>query len=156
MQTKFPYRYAVYYNNTLLVMLNRTDEIDLKTKHTFVHKNKIYRMVWALPKIYVDDNYYIIPCSVICLGNVRYKWVASSNDGAFKEDGTMIFSTLKECYDDMRNSALKKMQWNTEYEDFSDMTDNEYIGYEVRFKPREIVHISYSGTYTYKVVEVVE
>lgn len=150
MQTKFPYRYAVYYNNTLLMMLNRTDEIDIKTKHTFVYKNKIYRMVWALPKIYVDDNYYIIPCSVICLGNVRYKWVANCTDGSWENESTNVFTSKEECYNDMRNNALEKMKWNTEFE--QDFEDDTPINYKVSFTQDEIRLESYSGLYIYKIV----
>ena len=55
----------------------------------------------------------------------------------------------------MRNAALEKMKWNTEYrEDFGDLEDGEYIGYKVRFSKEVIIHESYSGIYTYKIVEV--
>jgi hypothetical protein len=87
--------------------------------------------------------------------NVCYKWVAKSNDGSFTDEAREIFVTKEECYNDMRNAALEKMKWNTEYrEDFGDMEDGEYIGYKVRFSKEEIIHESYSGIYTYKIVEV--
>ena len=87
--------------------------------------------------------------------NVCYKWIAKSNDGAFEDECSNLFVTKEECYNDMRNAALEKMKWNTEYrEDFGDLEDGEYIGYTVRFSKEKIVHESYSGIYTYKIVEV--
>ena len=40
-----------------------------------------------------------------------------AKDGAFTDESKKIFSTEEECYNDMRNSALEKMKWNTEYND---------------------------------------
>ena len=85
----------------------------------------------------------------------NFKWVAKSDDGAFEDESRRCFATRKECYEDMRNHALEKMKWNTEYDDdFSDLLDDDYIGYEVKFKQDEIVHTSYSGVYTYTIVAV--
>lgn len=56
----------------------------------------------------------------------------------------------------MRNHALEKMKWNTEWCDFSDMAKEDWIGYNVKFHQEYIIHESYSGTYTYKIVEVQE
>ena len=85
----------------------------------------------------------------------KFKWIAKSDDGAFQDESTRCFATRKECYEDMRNHALEKMKWNTEYdEDFLDLLDGDYIGYEVKFKQDEIVHTSYSGVYTYKIVPI--
>lgn len=82
----------------------------------------------------------------------KYKWVASSDDGAYEEESG-VFDTHKECYNDMRRKALLKMEWNTELEeDFIDGTKS--IGYKVLFSPNQITHKSYSGLYTYKVVEI--
>lgn len=82
----------------------------------------------------------------------RYTWVATSDDGAFEDESRILFGTKEACYNDMRNAALEKMKWNTNImEDFQDGTKN--IGYEVYFSPDEIIHISYSGKYTYKIVE---
>lgn len=82
----------------------------------------------------------------------RYTWVATSDDGAFEDESRILFGTKEACYNDMRNAALEKMKWNTNImEDFQDGT--ETIGYEVYFSPDEIIHISYSGKYTYKIVE---
>lgn len=84
----------------------------------------------------------------------KYKWIAESNDGAFTDESKNIFSTEEECYNDMRNSALEKMKWNTEYND--DLYDVDTISYDVIFSQKQIIHKSYSGVYTYKIVEVQE
>lgn len=82
----------------------------------------------------------------------RYTWVATSDDGTFEDESRILFGTKEACYNDMRNAALEKMKWNTNImENFQDGT--ETIGYKVYFSPNEIIHISYSGKYTYKIVE---
>jgi hypothetical protein len=83
----------------------------------------------------------------------KYKWVASSDDdGTFEDESRTLFDTLEACYNDMRNAALEKMKWNTVFdEDYSYDTDT--IGYEVYFSQNMIEHISYSGRYTYRIVE---
>ena len=84
---------------------------------------------------------------------MKYKWIAECSDGAFNDESA-LFDSEKECYNDMRNAVLEKMKWNTEYDDdFTDIQDDDYIGYEVHFSKREITHKSYSGKYTYKIVE---
>lgn len=85
--------------------------------------------------------------------NIKYKWIASSGDGAFDDESEKYFDTEKDCYNDMRNSALEKMKWNTEFdEDFFDIEDGDYIGYKVMFFKNKIIHTSYSGVYTYEIV----
>lgn len=87
---------------------------------------------------------------------MKYKWIAKSNDGSF-EDESALFETEKECYNDMRNAVFEKMKWNTEYdEDFHDILEDEYIRYAVKFNQRKITHDSYSGLYTYEIVEIDE
>lgn len=87
----------------------------------------------------------------------KYKWVAASNDGAFEDESCKEFTSKRECYNDMRNAALEKMKWNTEYDaDFADIIDDGYIGYEVKFSRNKIIHESYSGVYTYEIKEVQE
>ena len=82
----------------------------------------------------------------------HYFWLASSNDGSFENFSATTFTEKEMCYNDMRNSALDKMKWNTEYrEDFADMDDDEFIGYDVRFRKDKIIHESYSGLYTYQI-----
>lgn len=84
----------------------------------------------------------------------HYKWVASSDDGCYEVDSQHLFTDKCLCYCDMRNAALAKMKWNTNYdEDFADVCDGDYIGYEVQFYQDKIIHKSYSGTYTYEIVE---
>lgn len=85
---------------------------------------------------------------------MKYTWKARSNDGSFEHDARTKFNTKKEAYIDMRNHALEKMKWNTEWEDFSDMDKEDWIGYSVKFHPDYIVHESYSGLYTYEIVEI--
>lgn len=82
--------------------------------------------------------------------NKRYIWTAECNDGAFQDKSAKGFATAKEAYEDMRNAALEKMKWNTEYDaDFKD--DADLIGYNVLFSKTRIIHESYSGKYTYEV-----
>jgi hypothetical protein len=89
--------------------------------------------------------------------NIKYKWFAESNDGSFKDESRKSFATKKECYNDMRNAALEKMKWNTEFdEDFDYMDDEDYIEYRVKFSKDKIIHESYSGIYTYEIGRVYE
>lgn len=84
----------------------------------------------------------------------RYSWKASSDDGSFEDEGQVWFKTHKEAYEDMRVYALEKMKWNTEWSDLDDIEDEDnWIGYNVKFNPNYIVHESYSGVYTYEIVE---
>lgn len=82
----------------------------------------------------------------------RYGWIASSNDGSYEDNGG-LFETHEEAYKDMRNHALEKMKWNTEWEDFSYLSDEDFIAYDVQFSRNSIVHRSYSGIYTYEIVK---
>lgn len=85
----------------------------------------------------------------------KFKWVASCDDAAFEDESTKLFDTEQECYNDMRNAVLGKMKWNTEYdEDFHDLEEGTYICYEVKFNQRKITHESYSGLYTYTMIEI--
>lgn len=88
----------------------------------------------------------------------HYFWLASSDDGSFENFSATTFTDKEMCYNDMRNSALDKMKWNTEYrEDFADMDDDEFIGYKVKFRKDMIItHESYSGLYTYQIFCVEE
>ena len=85
----------------------------------------------------------IVPC--------KYKWVAYSNDGSYEDFSRDSFDNKKDCYNDMRNAVLKKMKWNTEYDEDFDY-EGEAIGYKVRFTQDMIIHTSFSGTYVYKIV----
>lgn len=83
---------------------------------------------------------------------VKYVWKAECSDGAFEDCSKKEFDTKEECYNDMRNAALEKMKWNTEFvEDLEELASDEYIGYEVHFNQNYITHNSYSGLYTYTI-----
>lgn len=84
---------------------------------------------------------------------MKYSWKAKSDDGAFEDDSKIKFDTKKEAYNNMRHHALAKMKWNTEWEDFDDMSKEDWIGYDVKFHQDYIIHTSYSGTYVYEIVE---
>ena len=81
----------------------------------------------------------------------KYSWVASSEDGSFEDKGTRWFTSKRDAYINMRAHALEKMQWNTQWEDLDDNGDS--LGYKVHFAKDKIVHESYSGIYTYRLVE---
>ena len=126
--------------------------------------------------LYVDNNnkliiktpdfnasYHIAEVSKVCHNNleyvtmivskqVAYKWVAKSDDGSFEDESRTTFSSKKSCYIHMRRNALLKMEWNTQYDE--DFCDCDSIGYEVQFTPNSITHKSYSGVYTYQIIEV--
>lgn len=96
-------------------------------------------------KIKEVDNY------IKKVAPTKCKWVAYSHDGSYEDFSRGSFDNKKDCYNDMRNAALEKMKWNTEYdEDFS--YEDDAIGYKVRFTQDMIIHTSYSGTYVYKIV----
>ena len=110
-----------------------------------------------------NTSYHIAEVSKVCHNNleyvtmivskqVAYKWVASCDDGAFEDESRTLFSSKKSCYNNMRSHALEKMKWNTQYDE--DFGDCDSIGYEVQFTPNSITHKSYSGVYTYQIVEV--
>lgn len=86
-----------------------------------------------------------------------YYWRAYSDDGAYEVDSVTDygkqFKTQKEAYEHMRNAALEKMKWNTEYDE--DFEDDYPIGYTVNFmfSKGKITHESYSGLYTYEIIE---
>lgn len=88
-----------------------------------------------------------------------YYWIANSDDGAYEVDSirdlNKQFKTKREAYDDMRNAALEKMKWNTEYDEDYDEQGVEYIDYDVHFEfsKGKITHESYSGLYTYEIKE---
>ena len=79
-----------------------------------------------------------------------YYWVVHSTDGCFQGVSGEEYKTKKEAYESMRNSALKKMEWNTEFDE--DFDGGEPIHYEVLFSKDCIRHISYSGEYIYKIM----
>ena len=82
---------------------------------------------------------------------MKYSWKASSNDGCYEAKASRNFATKREAYCDMREEALEKMKWNTEW---TDVDEEDTIGYKVHFSQNKIVHESYSGIYTYTLIEV--
>ena len=80
-----------------------------------------------------------------------YYWTVRSTDGYFQGVSGEEYKTKKEAYESMRKAALKKMEWNTEYEDFD---YGEPIHYKVLFSKDCIRHNSYSGEYIYKIREL--
>ena len=82
-----------------------------------------------------------------------FYWKAKCLDGAYEDESDRGFDTRAAAYNDMRNAALEKMKWNTEYdEDFEDIVD-DVIDYEIEFSKDKIIHRSYSGKYVYEIFE---
>lgn len=102
-------------------------------------------------KLVEDTSVYVADV----FGVNRFKWVAYSNDGSYEDFSEKVFKSKEECYNDMRNAALSKMKWNTEYnEDFE--TDDAAVNYKVRFTKNMIIHESFSGVYVYKIAREYE
>lgn len=84
----------------------------------------------------------------------EFNWVCSSDDGAYFKYSPESFDNERDCYNAMRSEALEKVKWNTQFdEDFNDMGEGDSIGYSMSFSPKMITHFSYSGHYTYLMVE---
>lgn len=81
---------------------------------------------------------------------MEYSWKAASNDGSYEAQPYKWFATKEDAYNDMRDEALEKMKWNTE---FYDVEEKDTLGYSVHFSKNKIVHESYSGVYTYEIVQ---
>ncbi len=80
-----------------------------------------------------------------------FYWKAECTDGIYEDESEKGFITKREAYNDMRNSALEKMKWNTEFDE--DFEEGGEIDYEVEFSQDRITHRSYSGEYIYEIVE---
>lgn len=115
-------------------------------------KNSAYNGSYHIAEISTVCHKHVEYITIIVGKQVAYKWVASSDDGAFEDESKTMFSSKKSCYNNMRRHALAKMEWNTQYDE--DFCDCDSIGYEVQFTPNSITHKSYSGVYTYQIVEV--
>lgn len=148
---KMQYRHIMYLNNNILcVVVSKQVE---KKGDTFMYNGVKYQITWQMEPACMGEKLYAVPCVIKEIGKVKYKWVAECSDGSFNDESRELYKTKEECYCYMRDAALEKMKWNTEYlHDFDNEEDS--IGYEVSFSQNEIVHTSYSGTYTYKIVEV--
>ena len=140
----------VIYVDGKVLMIVQTDNFAIN--ELFTHNGFVYKIENTLPSFCIGSK-TIRPCFAKKISKVKYKWVAECSDGAFNDESKELYQTKEECYCYMRDAALEKMKWNTEYlHDFDDEEDS--IGYEVSFSQNEIVHKSYSGTYTYKIIEV--
>jgi hypothetical protein len=140
----------VIYVDGKVLMIMHTDNFAIN--ELFTHLGFAYKIENTLEPFCVG-NKTIRPCLAKKLGKVKYKWVAECSDGAFNDESKELYQTKEECYCYMRDAALEKMKWNTEFTHDFDGEDDS-IGYEVSFSQNEIKHISYSGTYTYKIIEV--
>lgn len=142
--------YAIYVGGNLLTILRTNNNLVINEK--FKKNGCAYQIENILEPFYIGQE-YVKPCFAKKIGQVRYKWVAECNDGSFNDESRESYKTKEECYCYMRDAALEKMKWNTEFsQDFDNEDDS--IGYEVSFSQNEITHSSYSGTYTYKIIEV--
>lgn len=143
----------IFYNKDKAMVKYITDTLlDSQTKKIESQTTK-YLINKVLDKVHIGNDTYIVPV-VVDVIKTAFMWVASSDDGAFVDESQRTFKSEKECYEDMRNHALEKMKWNTEYNhDFE--SDDDVICYNVDFSKNSIVHYSYSGTYTYEIKEVV-
>ena len=139
----------VIYVDGKVLMIVQTDNFAIK--ELFTHSGFVYKIENTLAPFCLG-NKTIRPYFAKKIGRVRYKWVAECSDGAFNDESKELYQTKEECYCDMRDAALEKMKWNTEFRHDFDGEDDS-IGYEVSFSQNEIKHISYSGTYTYKIIE---
>lgn len=83
-----------------------------------------------------------------------YIWRVSCNDGNFDDHSAKSFDTIQECYNDMRNAALEKQKWNTDYDEL--MADGYPITWNCEFNPIENkIVINHCGLiYTYTIEEL--
>lgn len=145
------YRHIMYLNNNILCVVC-SKQIERKG-YTFIYNGIKYQITLQMGPACMWENIYAVPCFIKEIGKVKYKWVAECNDGSFNDESKELYRTKKECYCHMRDAALEKMKWNTDYL-YNFDNEEDSIKYEVLFSQNKIVHTSYSGTYTYKIVEV--
>lgn len=141
------YKHFFYLNGKFLFFVK---EKVMKEQHIIEYNHYEYVVKRVFEPTLINNE-----CIVICeVEEVKYKWFANSDDGAFEDESSLTFFSKKECYESMRNAALEKMKWNTQYdEDFNDEEDAS-IGYKVSFSQNKIIHESYSGVYTYEIKQV--
>ena len=85
----------------------------------------------------------------------KYIWGAFCSDGSWTDRSDVVFETLKECYDNMRDAALNKLHYNTEIDEMPEDEGPVYWKLTFDGENRTIVlHSEICGTYTYKVIEV--
>lgn len=113
---------------------------------------------------FLDVYYNDVEAKAATFGDLTYRyqpditkekgwvWSCESEDKVDQEQSTHAFGTKEECYNNMRQHALDKMKWNTEWCDVNELED-DFIGYETHFGKDTITHSSYSGLYTYKITK---
>lgn len=105
------------------------------------------------------DRFTIIPRTdnskykMLAVTFKKYSWCGKSDDCSYEYKCPLEFDTKKDAYNHMRDAALEKMKWNTEYEEDFD-NSNMFLNYHVIFSREKIIHESYSGVYTYIIKEV--
>lgn len=102
-----------------------------------------------LLKLSVDD---VMRCSKDYSPTGKWKWIAKSDDGSFKDASKYLFDNIKDAYNDMREAVIEKMKLNTDYDEDCGYANDGLITYHVDFRPMQIEHTSYSGTYRYEIV----
>ena len=136
-------------NNVKYIMVYQNDKGDVRVKYesngsAYDERINIF-------------TFYDLGCIASVIKNhplITFKWVADSDDGCFHDESKKSFETEAEAYKDMRNAALEKIKWNTEYDE--DYLGDEYDGnieYKINFSRNKIIHESYSGIYTYQLVK---
>ena len=144
------YNYELYLNGKLIHKFNTNQLI----KDYVLVNNKSYKVISQSTPFAITSFVRLVMCNVKELNECKCRWECSSDDGSFTDDSRRTFDTQEECYNDMRNSALEKMKWNTEWCDVNDCADGDFIGYKVSFFKDKIIHKSYSGTYTYIIKKI--
>lgn len=142
--------FKVLQQNGLFRNINIMDVIDCKKSYTGIDFEYLVKALYDRGETKLLDESGFDVQKLKNLFNPTYHWFAWGDFGAYidnsKSEG---FETEKECYEDMHKKALKKMTWNTQYdEDFEE--EGTEIGYDVWFRKDMIVHKSYSGVYVYK------
>ena len=143
------YSYEIYLKGSLIYKLNSHFKLD----GIISVNNKNYKILNQSEPFVLNPLVSIVLCNVEEIIEYRYRWECSSDDGSFNDSSKIYFDTQEECYLAMRNSALEKMKWNTEWCDVVDCADEDSIGYKVSFFKDKIIHSSYSGVYTYVIIK---
>lgn len=110
--------------------------------------------VEELSQTYSFTELVLLSPERICEDVIGYSWEAFGDGGSYKAKSPTLFRTRKEAYEDMRQAALDKMKWNTEYDEDFGGDDDQMVEYGVSFSRGKIVHNSFSGRYAWHVVKV--
>ena len=142
--------FKVLQQNGLFKNINIMDVIDCKKSYTDINFEYLVKALYDRDETKLLDESGFDVQKLKNLFKPIYHWFAWGDWGEIEDcSKSEGFETEKECYEDMREKALKKMTWNTQYdEDFEE--EGTEIGYDVWFRKDMIVHKSYSGVYVYK------